>query len=67
VLQAGAYERLCNGGILNAVELDVLRWAMNARYSKPKRFQKNNIPMIMYKHASALEALVRCARTRLAH
>lgn len=56
--QAKCLQRLRDNNVLSDKETDVLRWALNARWSKPKRFAAGNIPMLIYKEASALEALV---------
>jgi 23S rRNA maturation mini-RNase III len=58
VLQAEAMEQLQNSDKLTAEETDIVRWAINAKWRKPKRFVDDRAPLLTYKKASALEALV---------
>ena len=66
-IQVTALARLRAAQILTPAEIDVLRWALNGKWTKPKRFQKGDIPLKVYKEASALEALVRLVREALAY
>lgn len=59
MLQAEAMEQLLNSDKLTAEEADIVRWALNAKWRKPKRFVDDRAPLLTYKKASALEALVR--------
>jgi 23S rRNA maturation mini-RNase III len=44
---------------LSEIEKDVVRWALNARWSKPARVAKAGLSLLVYKRASAVEVLVR--------
>lgn len=58
-MQAEAMVELENSDMLTTEEVDIVRWAMNAKWRKPKRFLDDRAPLLTYKKASALEALVR--------
>lgn len=59
-VQADCLDRLEEGWI-RGPEQDLVRWALNAKWSKPLRAQKKRLPLLVYKRASALEVLVRLA------
>lgn len=54
-LQVELFLQLQKSGVLSEEEQDIVRWALNAKWSKPLRA----LTMGKYKQASALEALVR--------
>ena len=56
-LQAECLTKL-ESGWLRQRERDLVRWALNAKWSKPLRAQKKRLALLVYKRASALEVLV---------
>ena len=55
-MQSALLEDLVDSRVLHEHETDVLRWAMNAKWTRPSRA---TLTGLQYKQASALEALVR--------
>lgn len=58
-LQEVYYGVLHAGDFLTDEEQDVLRWGGNAKVTVPPRFSKSGSHAVTYKHATALECLVR--------
>lgn len=63
-MQADCLDRLESEWLTDSEE-DLVRWALNAKWSKPLRTQKKRLPLLVYKRASALEVLVRSERVEL--
>ena len=58
-LQETHYELLLAGSFLTEEERDVLAWGCNAKVTTPPRFKNNGKAKLTYKHATAMEVLVR--------
>ena len=58
-LQETHYELLLAGSFPTEEERDVLAWGCNAKVTVPARFKNNGKAKLTYKHATAMEVLVR--------
>jgi len=57
--QENHYELLLAGSFISEEERDVLAWGCNAKVNTPPRFKNNGRAKLTYKHATAMEVLVR--------
>lgn len=58
-VQETYYRLLLSGEFITAEERDILRWGRNAKVNIPARFKANGKHAETYKHATAMECLVR--------
>ena len=57
--QESHYELLLAGDVITEEEREVLAWGCNAKVHVPPRFKNSGKHKLTYKHATAMEVLVR--------
>ena len=57
--QESHYELLLAGDVITEEEREVLAWGSNAKVHVPPRFKNSGKHKLTYKHATAMEVLVR--------